>query len=33
MLAALERGVNDFLIKPLRSTELLARINSQVGYS
>jgi DNA-binding response OmpR family regulator len=31
MLAALERGVNDFLIKPLRRTELLARINSQVG--
>jgi DNA-binding response OmpR family regulator len=30
MLAALERGVNDFLIKPLRRTELLARINSQV---
>ncbi|KAF6254791.1 hypothetical protein COO60DRAFT_286934 [Scenedesmus sp. NREL 46B-D3] len=30
MLAALERGVNDFLIKPLRRIELLARVNSQV---
>ena len=29
-LAALEAGVNDFLIKPLRRRELLARINSQV---
>ncbi|KAF8068337.1 Gyc88E [Scenedesmus sp. PABB004] len=30
MLAALEGGVNDFLIKPMRRTELLARINSQL---
>lgn len=32
MLAALEGGqVNDFLLKPLRRLELMARINSQVG--
>jgi DNA-binding response OmpR family regulator len=30
-LAALEKGVNDFLLKPLRLMELQARINSQVG--
>lgn len=29
-LAALEKGVNDFLLKPLRLVELQARINSQV---
>jgi hypothetical protein len=30
-LAALDKGVNDFLLKPLRRMELQARINSQVG--
>jgi DNA-binding response OmpR family regulator len=30
-LAALDKDVNDFLLKPLRRMELQARINRQVG--
>lgn len=30
-LVALDRGVNDFIVKPLRQLELMARINSQVS--